>query len=109
MLKNRNDWQNIGGIGVGEKNLLDKTGNPSTNISSLCAKFGYSLKFWTIVEDSPNPIPFGCKNYREVYITLAKLGVTGFITEFPTSCYEALAGYADGSLEKKEKLTLCDK
>ena len=50
----------------------------------------YSLNFWTIIEDSPKPIAYGCKSYHELYLKLIELGVTGFITEFPENCFMTL-------------------
>ena len=63
--------------------MYNPEGVPSRHVRNACDKMGYSLKYWTVIDDSDDEIPFGCPNYREVYLTLARLGVTGFITEFP--------------------------
>lgn len=79
MLK-RNSNRNIIGIGITEGNLLNSEGHIDRIVADVCAKMSYSLYYWTIRDDDMTQIPFNCSSYIDVYRTLARLGVTGFIT-----------------------------
>ena len=63
----------------------------------------YSLSFWTLVDDSPNPIAYGCKTYPDLYLKLMEMGVTGFITEFPENCFTSLKEYQAKVEEESKK------
>jgi hypothetical protein len=49
--------------------------------------------FWTLRDDHVKNIPFSYATYREVYIHLMRMGINGFITEFPELCHQYISEY----------------
>ena len=76
-----NAIRNMKGIGISEKHA-------NAEIRELCTKNNLEMFYWTLRDDHLDNIPFGLKTYREAYLQLIKIGINGFITEFPDKCEE---------------------
>ena len=64
------------GIGISQKHATPE-------IKKLCESMNLWMFYWTLRDDHPKNIPFDCKTYREAYHHLMKIGIDGFITEYP--------------------------
>ena len=59
----------------------------------LCDQRNLQIFYWTLRDDMARKIPFKLENYKQAYHHLMKLGINGFITEFPENCHQYIDQY----------------